>query len=82
MQNVLVTGGAGYIGSHTVLALSGSGFGVVVLDNFSNSNECVIKDLQKITGTPIVSVYGDIRDYKTLQALFIEFDIGMERSKL
>ncbi|HBN13362.1 MAG TPA: UDP-glucose 4-epimerase, partial [Clostridiales bacterium] len=50
MKNVLVTGGAGFIGSHTVVELINSGFGVVVVDNLSNSCEEVLRRVERITG--------------------------------
>ena len=50
MQTVLVTGGAGFIGSHTVVELLNSGYGVVVIDNLSNSSAESLNRVQKITG--------------------------------
>ena len=50
-QRILVTGGTGYIGSHTVVELQNSGFEVVIIDNLSNSNKDVIDGIEKITGT-------------------------------
>ncbi len=47
---ILVTGGAGYIGSHTVIELDKAGFGVVIVDNFSNSSPEVLNRLKTITG--------------------------------
>ena len=49
-RKILVTGGAGYIGSHTCVELLNSGYGVVVLDNFSNSSPESLKRVEKITG--------------------------------
>jgi UDP-glucose 4-epimerase len=51
MEKILVTGGTGFIGSHTVVALQESGYEVVVADNLSNSDETVISRIEKITGT-------------------------------
>ena len=48
-KSVLVTGGAGYIGSHTAVELLESGYDVVIIDNFSNSNEKAIDNIKKIT---------------------------------
>lgn len=50
MQNILVTGGAGYIGSHVVVKLHEEGYNPIILDNFSNSEKSVLAGLQKITG--------------------------------
>ena len=50
---ILVTGGAGYIGSHTVVELQNAGYEVVVVDNLSNSSEKSLKRVEKITGKPV-----------------------------
>jgi UDP-glucose 4-epimerase len=60
--NILLTGGAGYIGSHTAVALMQSGHQVILYDNFCNSKPDVIPRLEKITGKPMTLVQGDIRD--------------------
>lgn len=71
-MTILVTGGAGYIGSHTITALAAAGRDIVIYDNFSNSKKDVIARLEKITGRKIPVVEGDIRDgallEKTLRA--------------
>ena len=61
-MNILLTGGAGYIGSHTYVALVAAGFAPVILDNFSNSNPRVLERLQRITGKPVVCEEGDVAD--------------------
>lgn len=61
-MNILVTGGAGYIGSHTVLALMDRGHAVVVLDNFSNSSPKVISRLESLSGKSIPLCQADLRD--------------------
>lgn len=70
-MNILLTGGAGYIGSHTAVVLSQAGHEVVLLDNFCNSQKSVLERLQKILGKQLPSVEGDVRDtslvIKTLQ---------------
>ena len=70
MKNIFITGGAGYIGSHCVIALSKSGYRPIILDNFSNSNKSVIKKLEKITKKKITFYKIDIRDKKKLQSIF------------
>lgn len=70
MKNtVIVTGGLGYIGSHTVVELLNANYDVVVADNLSNSSEKVINGIQKITGKNIEFVNLDIRDYFKLESL-------------
>ena len=51
MKRVLVTGGCGYIGSHTVVELQKNGFDVVIVDNLSNSKKAVLDRIEQITGT-------------------------------
>jgi len=70
MTKVLVTGGAGYIGSHTVLALLEQGYKPVILDDFSNSQPAVIDRIQQITSVRPELVKADIRDRVTLDTLF------------
>ena len=63
---ILVTGGAGYIGSHTVVELQNSGYDVVVLDNLSNSSEKALDRVSKITGKPVKFYKADILTGKPL----------------
>ncbi len=72
---VLVTGGAGYIGSHTCVALIENGYDIVVFDNFSNSSNLSIKRVEKITNRSIDVVRGDIRNSDDLEKLFEKYDI-------
>ena len=69
-NKILVTGGAGYIGSHTVVALLDKGCKVVVLDNFCNSNFESIRRIEKITGIRPEVVNADVRDEKALSETF------------
>ncbi len=69
---ILVTGGTGYIGSHTVVELQNAGYEVVIIDNLSNSNANVIDGIEAITGKRPVFVEGDCTDIKTLRKLFDE----------
>jgi len=71
-MNILVTGGAGYIGSHTVVELIKQNHSVVIVDNFSNSSPKAIKRLQEITGKAISFYEGDVRDKKLLRKIFDE----------
>lgn len=60
MNHILLTGGAGYIGSHTFVALREAGFEPVILDNFRNSSPVVLERLERITGRPVVLEHGDV----------------------
>ncbi len=64
---ILVTGGAGYIGSHACVALLSAGEDVVVFDNFSNSSPIALERVQKICGKPLAVVEGDVRDQAALE---------------
>lgn len=70
MANVLVTGGAGYIGSHTCVQLLEAGHEVVVLDNLSNSSEESLKRVQALTARKLTFVEGDILDQQVLDHIF------------
>jgi UDP-glucose 4-epimerase len=74
-MSILVTGGAGYIGAHTVLALLQSNCDVVVLDNFSNGSADSLKRLERIEARRPFIVEGDIRDRELLDRLFSTFPI-------
>ena len=69
-MTILVTGGAGYIGSHTLVELLGAGQQVVVLDNLSNSSPESLRRVERITGKAVTFVEGDILDRDCLQRLF------------
>lgn len=71
-MRILVTGGAGYIGSHTCVELLNAGFDVVVLDNFSNSKSISLKRVEAITEKKLQFKQGDVRDRNILRALFSE----------
>ena len=75
-MNVLVTGGAGYIGSHTCVELLESGYGVVVIDNLCNSNSVSLARVQELTGKSLRFYEGDVRDEALLKKIFAENEIG------
>jgi len=70
MARLLVTGGAGYIGSHTAVALLEAGHEVVSLDNYSNSSPRALERVRRIAGRPLAAVEGDVRDAALLARLF------------
>ena len=73
---ILVTGGAGFIGSHTVVELVATGHPVLILDNFCNARPSVLERLARITGHTIPCITGDVRDRKLLERVFAEHRIG------
>ena len=75
-MNILVTGGAGYIGSHTCLELLNSGYGVVVVDNLCNSNPKALERVEELTGKSLRFYEGDVRDEALLDRIFRENSIG------
>ena len=75
MGKILVTGGAGYIGSHTVVELIDAGYDVVVVDNLSNSSKESLNRVEKITGTPVKFYENDIADMDAMDKIFSENDI-------
>jgi UDP-glucose 4-epimerase len=75
MRNILVTGGAGFIGSHTVVELVNAGYRPVIIDNFSNSDRSVLPALNEITGQQIICYEGDFQDQKLLAKVFAKENI-------
>ena len=69
MKNILVTGGAGYIGSHTCLELLEAGFEVTAIDNLSNSSEESLKRVQKLTGKSLEFQKVDLLDMDALKKI-------------
>ena len=74
-MTILITGGTGFIGSHTVVSLLKSGFNAVILDNLCNSSANILPRLEKITGKSVPFYQGDIRDREVLRQIFAEHDI-------
>ncbi len=72
IKKILVTGGAGYIGSHTVVELLAAGFDPVILDNLSNSSAQVVERIAELTGRDVPLVQGDINDAPLLRNLLAE----------
>ncbi|KUG06071.1 UDP-glucose 4-epimerase GalE [Solirubrum puertoriconensis] len=70
MQKILVTGGAGYIGSHTVVALKEAGFEPIIVDNFSNSKETVLEGLRAILGADVKCYHTDCTDKAAFRQVF------------
>jgi UDP-glucose 4-epimerase len=78
-MKILVTGGAGYIGSHTCVELIKAGYQVVVVDNLCNSKESVLERVATITGTPVTFIQADLRDRLQMEKVFAQhrFDAVM-----
>ncbi|HXF47752.1 MAG TPA: UDP-glucose 4-epimerase GalE, partial [Burkholderiaceae bacterium] len=75
MSTLLVTGGAGYIGSHTIVELLTAGHDVVCVDNYSNSAPEALARVQRIAGRPLLAIEGDIRDAALLERVFAQHAI-------
>jgi UDP-glucose 4-epimerase len=72
MSTLLVTGGAGYIGSHTIVELLAAGHDVVCLDNYGNSSPVALQRVEQIAGRSLTAVEGDVRDGPLLDRLFAQ----------
>lgn len=72
---ILVTGGTGYIGSHTCVALAQAGFDTLILDNLCNSHPAVLDRLEHICGTRPNFIQGDVRDSALLDSIFKQYPI-------
>ena len=75
-MNILVTGGAGYIGSHTCVELLNSGYDVTVIDNLCNANPKSLERVEAITGRKVKFYEGDVRDEALLRKIFAENEIS------
>ena len=76
MSSILVTGGTGYIGSHTVVALIAAGYDPVIVDNLSNSKASVLERIAEITGKWLPFYKIDLRDRTALDAVFQKHPIN------
>lgn len=76
MKKILVTGGAGYIGSHTCVELLNAGYELVIIDNFSNSKPEVLENIKKITGKDFIFYEMDYLNREKLEKVFEENEIG------
>lgn len=74
-MNILLTGGLGYIGSHTAVELCHSGNQIILYDNLSNSTDAVVKKIERISGQKIKLVKGDVRDTESLKNTLTSFEI-------
>jgi UDP-glucose 4-epimerase len=76
MQTILVTGGAGFIGSHTVVELAQAGYRPIIIDNFANSERSVIKNISKLAGQDIRCYEQDCQDTAKLQKVLDQEDVS------
>jgi UDP-glucose 4-epimerase len=75
MTNILLTGGAGYIGSHTYVALAAAGYRPIILDDYSNSHPGVIGRLEDITQQPVLHVRGNVADVALVTTLLRQHEV-------
>lgn len=75
MKNILITGGAGFIGSHTCIELASAGYRPIILDNLCNSYESVIDRISILSSTRPVFYRGDVRSANTLDEIFSKYSI-------
>jgi UDP-glucose 4-epimerase len=75
-ETVLVTGGAGYVGSHVVVELARGGYAPIVLDNFANSTPAVLPRLEALSGRPVPWVNADLRDLAAVRRVFHDHPIA------
>ena len=74
-QKILITGGTGFIGSHTAVKLLESGFDIIILDNLSNSDQSVVNSIQALSGKNFTFIEGDIRNDDLLDQIFNDHQI-------
>ena len=76
-MNILLTGGAGYIGSHTAVELLEAGFDVVIADNFSNSSKEAVSRVERITGKSVKLYEADVASHTAMRKIFSENIIAL-----
>ena len=76
MAQILVAGGAGFIGTHTCVTLCEAGFDIVILDNFSNAKQQAVENLRTITGKDIPLISADLLDMAAMEDVFKQYKIG------
>ena len=74
-MSILITGGAGFIGSHTCIEMQNAGYDVVVVDNLDNSSSKSLERVEKITGKPVKFYKEDVRNKEALRKIFAENEI-------
>ena len=78
MTYILVTGGLGFIGSHTIIELSQENYKIIIIDNFVNSSKDVLQKIEDITNRRDILFFNiDIRDSLKLENIFTEYNIGL-----
>ncbi|NLM83831.1 MAG: SDR family NAD(P)-dependent oxidoreductase, partial [Clostridiales bacterium] len=75
-MNVLVTGGAGYIGSHIAVELAEAGFDIIIADNYSNSSKEVVRRIEELAGKKVFACDVDVCDKQALTDVFRRHEIG------
>ncbi|MBY0419313.1 MAG: SDR family NAD(P)-dependent oxidoreductase, partial [Pararheinheimera sp.] len=75
MSYVLLTGGAGYIGSHTALALLRAGEQVISFDNYSNSSAESLRRVEQLVGMHVIQIEGNVMDADALAAVFAQYPV-------
>src|SRR4029078_12104054 len=75
MHTILVTGGCGYIGAHTIVDLVENGYEVISVDNNSRSTQQLLEGVKKITGRPIIYYETDLCDFEATREIFNKHDI-------
>ena len=74
-MSILITGGAGYIGSHTLIELNKAGYDFIVYDNLSNSSAESLNRVEKLINKKIEFIQGDIRNKETLKTVFEKYSV-------
>ena len=82
MRKILVTGGAGYIGSHTVIELHNAGYDPIIVDDFSNSEKQILNGIDQILGKKVKVYEGDCKDRRFIQQIVIEENVAHDHNDL